>query len=85
MAGAVLETQRDTGQLLVVLHQCHPVLNRCIEVMLQYVGYALGRWQPASYWVRELVADRSAKRADFDWFHKGFRQPVVGRRSKLRL
>ena len=81
MPRAALETQRDKGQLLVVPHHCHPVLNCCIEVMLQYVSYALGRWQPASYWVRELVADRYAKRADCDWFHKDF---VSGSRTAAK-
>jgi hypothetical protein len=42
MAGAFLKAQWDPGQLLVVLDQFHPVLNRSIEIMLQDGGHAFG-------------------------------------------
>src|SRR5208337_108122 len=72
MAGAGFKAQRDTGQLLVVLHQCHPVLNRSIQVMLQYGGHALRRQRAASYRVRKLLADSFPKDGDLDWFRKDF-------------
>jgi hypothetical protein len=36
MSGAVLKAQRDTGQFFMVLHQRHSILNRHVEVALQY-------------------------------------------------
>src|SRR5882762_6952909 len=36
VTGAVLKAQRDTSELLVVLNQFHPVVNRRIEVVFQY-------------------------------------------------
>src|ERR1700722_1721702 len=72
MASAVLKAQRDTGQLFVALHQCHPVLNRSTQIVLQYGCHAL-RWQRAvSYRVRKLPADSFPKDGDLDWFRKDF-------------
>ncbi len=46
VTGAVLKAQRDTGELLVVLHEFHPALNRRIEVMFQYGCHALRGQRP---------------------------------------
>ena len=46
MAGAFLKAQWDPGQLLVVLDQFHPILNRRIEVMLQDGGHAFRGQRP---------------------------------------
>jgi len=54
MAGAFLKAQWDPGQLLVVLDQFHPVLNRGIEVMLQDGGHAFGGQRPVWYGVGEF-------------------------------
>ena len=72
MAGTRLKAQRDTGQLLVMLHQCHPVLNRRIQVVFQDGGHALRKPRPASRVVREFVAKSFPKNADFDWLGQDF-------------
>ena len=46
VTGAVLKAQRDTSELLVVLNEFHPVLNRRIEVMFQYGCHALRGQRP---------------------------------------
>src|SRR5450755_4392435 len=65
MAGPGLEAERDTGQLLVVLHQRHPLLNRSIQFMLRYVGYSLRRRQPANLGFASLL--RMASQRDATW------------------
>src|SRR5208283_5772393 len=65
MTGAGFEAQRDTSQLFVVLHECHPVLNRRSKITLQYGGHTLCGHSPvgcgfASFrWMRSRSTDIS--------------------------
>ena len=45
-AHAVRELPNGQTQLFIALHQCHPVLNRRVEVALQYGGHALWSGRP---------------------------------------
>src|SRR5258708_14402664 len=54
----------------MAVHQFHPVLNRSIEVSLQYGSHAFGGKRFAGHAVCDPLVDNFSERGDFDWLYK---------------
>ena len=69
MTGAVLKIQWDQVSSSLC-YQCHPVLNRRIEIMLQYRSHSLCGHRHVGDGVSQFPVDGFSEYGDLDWFGK---------------